>query len=198
MRLSLILLALLMIGGCASTPPSNINNVCDIFAEKPHWQRAAERTERQWGVPVHVQMAIIHQESSFRARARPPRKRFLGIPTVRPSSAYGFAQAKDGTWDWYREQTGRRFARRTRFAHATDFIGWYTDVSARTLGIAKTDARNQYLAYHEGHGGFRRQTYRDKSWLIDVSHRVERNAQRYEQQLRDCQRGRVRRALNPF
>jgi len=51
-------------------------------------------------------MAIIRQESSFQADAQPPRSRILWIiPGPRPSSAYGYSQALDGTWDWYRQAT---------------------------------------------------------------------------------------------
>ena len=46
------------------------------------------------GAPVHVQMAILHQESKFIPNAKTPRKYFLGIvPWGRQSSAYGYAQA---------------------------------------------------------------------------------------------------------
>jgi hypothetical protein len=192
------LMCALLLAGCASRPPSNTEDICAIFAEKRGWQRDVERSESRWGLPIHVQMAIIHQESRFQAKARPPRNRFLGIPTRRPSSAYGYAQAKDTTWAWYVENTGQRRVTRASFGNAVDFVGWYGDVSHRTLGIAKTDARNQYLAYHEGHGGFRRQSYRGKPWLMNVATRVEQNAARYQQQLAGCQRGRVRRALSPF
>ena len=34
------------------------------------------------------------------------------IPAGRQSTAYGYAQALDGTWKEYRQETGRRFATR--------------------------------------------------------------------------------------
>ncbi len=194
--LGTVLLAVLtapLLGGCATTrPPSNTEDICAIFTEKPSWRRATLRAERNWGVPVHVQMAIMHQESRFQQRARPPRKRFFGIPLWRPSSAFGYAQVKDETWDWYRERTGRTLARRTSFSHATDFIGWYTNISERTLDIPKHDARNQYLAYHEGHGGYKRKSYNSKRWLVDVAGKVQRQSDNYRRQLISCRRGRLR------
>ena len=52
-------------------------------------------------------------------------------------------------------------------------------MSNKELGISKQDAFRLYLAYHEGHGGYRKQSYRSKDWLIDVARKVDRQAQRY-------------------
>ena len=81
-----------------------------MLEEKRGWYKAAKKSEKRWGTPVHVQMSIIRQESSFHSDARPPRTQLLGfIPWKRPSDAYGYAQALDSTWDWYRKDAGRRF-----------------------------------------------------------------------------------------
>jgi hypothetical protein len=163
--------------GCAGAPkpPRQPDDACAIFAEKPKWHKATRRAERRWGTPMQVQLAIIRNESSFRHDARP-----------RTSSAYGYSQAIDGTWNWYREQTGRSNAKRTDFADAADFVGWYTDLSQRLLGISKWDGYNQYLAYHEGHTGFQRGSYRRKDWLVAVARRVDEDARTYGEQLRRC------------
>ena len=104
----------------------------------------------------------------------------------RRSSAYGFAQALDGTWDWYRQETGNRFSRRSSFSDAVDFMGWYMDKSYKRNGISKSDAYNQYLAYHEGHTGFKRGTYRKKEWLMRVARAVQKKAVSYSSQLAQC------------
>lgn len=179
--------ALATLPGCSSSPPKSVENACNIFEEKPDWYDAARATEKKWGTPIQLQLAFIRQESSFVDDAKPPRDSLLGIPMWwRVSSAYGYAQAKDETWDWYRDKTGNFWADRDDFDDASDFIGWYTDVSQRTLGISKWDAYNQYLAYHEGHGGWKRGTYKHKSWLMKVARKVERNAGNYGQQLKSC------------
>jgi hypothetical protein len=137
---------------------------------------------------VHVQLAIIYQESKFVDDARPPRGRFLWlIPWGRASSAYGYAQAKDETWNWYIQKTGNRGADRDDFSDAVDFIGWYLDTSHRILGISRSDAYNQYLAYHEGQGGYKRKTYNKKPWLINVARKVEKRARSYQYQLARCE-----------
>jgi hypothetical protein len=182
----LVLSALL--AGCATAPPKNPSNLCSIFFEKNDWYASAKNAQRRWGVPVPIQMAIINQESSFVEDARPPRYRLLGIlPLWRTSSAYGYGQIKDATWEWYRTKTGNGSVDRDEFEDVVDFIGWYADQSYTRLGIAKSDAYNQYLAYHEGHAGFRRKTYNSKPWLLRVAQRVAATATRYRRQLSGCQ-----------
>jgi hypothetical protein len=182
----------LLLGGCAifgggGEPPERPSDACAIFDEKDDWYPAARRAEKRWGVPVALQLAFIKQESGFVSDARPPRGRFLWvIPTTRPSNAYGYGQALDGTWEGYMRDTGNDGADRDDFGDVTDFIGWYCTVSHRKLGLAKNDAYNQYLAYHEGQGGYARRSYENKAWLIKVARRVEAQAQRYNEQLARC------------
>lgn len=94
------------------------------------------RTEQQWGVPVSVQLATIARRSSFVHDAQPMKTKGFWIfkRKVPRSSALGYAQALDGTWDEYVEKTGRRRADRTDFADASDFIGWYMNTNARANG----------------------------------------------------------------
>jgi len=181
---------ILLLAGCGGySPPRNLDDACAIAKERPKYMRAMERTERRWGVPVPVQMAMIHQESKFVGDARTPHRYVLGIiPMGRQSSAYGYAQAIDGTWDDYRASTGNRRARRDDIEDATDFMGWYMTQSREKLGIPLVDVRNQYLAYHEGQSGYARGSYRAKGWLMAVSDRVEQRAGVYNAQLLTCRR----------
>jgi hypothetical protein len=183
-----VLLALASCGGGSTTAPRNLDNACAILDERPQYGRAMRDTERRWGVPVHVQMAIIHQESKFIGNARTPFRYALGIiPMGRQSSAYGYAQAIDMTWEEYRDEVGRG-GRRDRIRDATDFMGWYMDKSERGLGIPKTDARAQYLAYHEGRSGYARQSFKAKPWLVAIADRVATRSETYRMQLASCRR----------
>lgn len=174
--------------GCATTPPKNQSNICSIFYEKDDWYADALRAQKKWGTPIAVQMAIMHQESHFQSDVRPPRDWFLGfIPLPRRSSAYGYPQAQDSTWGWYMESTDNHGADRDDFADSVDFIGWYTNVTQRKLGISKWDAEKQYLAYHDGHGGYSRGTYLAKPWLRRVAKRVGNEAKVYSGQLKKCE-----------
>ena len=187
--LALVVLAL---GSCSggrdhAAAPRNQHDLCAIFAERPEWRDAMIASSRRWGAPVPVQMAIIWRESSFRAAVRPPKKYVLGvIPNGHISSAYGYAQAIDGTWNWYREDSGNSNADRTDFADAADFVGWYMAKTAMENGIGMHDAFNHYLAYHEGHAGHRRGSYREKAWLMDVAEKVAGRAATYRGQYRYC------------
>lgn len=177
----------LLLASCATAPPRQVNDACALFAEYGDWLPAARTASRRWGVPLPVLLAIIHQESAFRADAQPPRRWYLGfIPGPRPSSAYGYSQALDGTWARYIAATGNRGADRDDFADAVDFIGWYVDETARRNRIARSDAYAQYLAYHEGQDGFAKGTYRKKPWLMKRARQVRQQADRYRAQLQRC------------
>jgi|TARA_R110002096_G_scaffold379_17_gene2421 hypothetical protein len=183
-----IALLVLLLSACATTPPKNHSDLCAIFYEKEDWYADALTAQKKWGTPIAVQMAIIHQESRYESNVRPPRDWFLGlIPLARSSSAYGYGQAQDSTWDWYKKSTDNSGADRDDFADVVDFIGWYTNVSQRKLGISKWDAEKQYLAYHEGHGGYSRGTYLAKPWLRKVAKKVANQAARYTRQLKTCE-----------
>ena len=184
-----VLMALAGCGGGPKTSPSDLDNACSIVAQRPAYLRAMKKTEKKWGVPVPVQMAIIHQESKFDGDARTPFRWELGvIPVGRQSSAYGYSQALDGTWDEYRASTGNRSAKRDRIRDATDFMGWYMNRTRDKLNIPLDDAERQYLAYHDGWTGYSRGTYKAKGWLVDVASRVGDRAVVYDTQLRACRR----------
>ncbi|MEE9279569.1 MAG: transglycosylase SLT domain-containing protein [Myxococcota bacterium] len=178
---------LLISSACATRPPSAADDLCEIFDERRDWHRAARRSRERWGVPEAVQLAIIHQESGFRADARPRRRRLLWVlPGPRPSSAYGYGQVIDPTWDLYRRATGRRGADRDDFGDVTDFIGWYAGQIRDRTGVAPGNAYSLYLAYHEGPLGFARQTHSKKPWLLRAARRVAGRASRYARQYAAC------------
>ncbi|MFY7698434.1 MAG: transglycosylase SLT domain-containing protein [Legionella sp.] len=180
-------IAITLLSGCVSVPPHDVNNICSIFKQYPRWYDDAKDVEKRWRVPLEVQMAIIHQESKFNARAQPGRKKLLSmIPWTRPSTAYGYAQALRGTWALYKKNNGSLFSARDDFADGVDFIGWYANMAYRQAGIPRNDAYRLYLAYHEGIGGFRRKTYLRKSWLPPVARKVQARAAIYRAQLVRC------------
>lgn len=190
LRAALVLVLLASCGGSGRfSAPRQLDDACAIVRERPHYLGAMKTTERRWGVPVWVQMAVIHQESKFVGNAQTPHRFVLGvIPMGRQSTAYGYSQALDGTWEDYQRATHRRGARRDRIEDATDFMGWYFTETQRSLGIPKTDAERQYLVYHEGRAGYARSSHNGKPWLIDVAARVGRRAAMYRDQLSRCGR----------
>ncbi len=191
-RLISALLAMLVLASCGGSykkPPRNMDNACSILQQRPEYAKAFKSAERRWGVPAHVQMATIYQESKFISDARTPYRFALGvIPMGRQSSAYGYGQALDGTWDEYRRETGRRMAQRDKMKDAADFMGWYMNKTLERNGVPLDNAQHQYLAYHEGQTGYARGSYRSKSWLMRVSADVGRRAEVYEGQLTSCRK----------
>ena len=186
-KVFLLALLPLFLTGCLSTPAVTVNNICTLMDEEVSWYRSVKASEKKYGAPAHVQLAIMYQESHFASDAKPPREKLFGIvPWFRPTTAYGFAQVKDATWDWYQLKTGNYSADRDDFDDAADFVGWYINQSKKRAGINKSDAYNQYLAYHEGHGGFKKKSYQRKPWLMEVARKVDDNAKRYKRQLNQC------------
>lgn len=189
LRLLAAFLVLASCGGREFSAPRNLDDACALASERPAYFNAMRRTESRWNVPVPVQMAMIHAESRFIGDARTPHQYTLGvIPMGRQSSAFGYSQALDGTWDEYVAATRSHRARRDNIEDATDFIGWYAGEARTRNGIQPTDARNLYLAYHEGNAGYARQSYRAKPWLMALADRVAERAVMYDAQLRACGR----------
>lgn len=179
---------MLVLGACSTPPPQNPSDICEIFQEHRDWYHAAADARDKWGVPIHIPMSIMYQESSFKHNAKPPMRYFLGvIPYGRGSSAYGYSQAKTVTWDEYVKEANRFWASRNNFADAIDFIGWYVDKSHRLNGVSKWDGYNLYLNYHEGWGGYKRGTYKNKRWLLNTAKRVDERAKTYAGQLNRCE-----------
>ena len=191
-RLFRAMILLVLVAGCGSrefSAPREIDNACSIVRQHPDYLRAFRAAERNWGVPIPTLMAIIYQESKFIGNNRPPHQYALGIiPTGRQSSAYGFSQALDGTWEEYQDRHGGRRARRDDIGDATDFMGWYMEQTVTETGVALSDTRNQYLAYHEGRSGYNRGTYRSKAWLMRIAGEVADRAAMYDAQLSSCNR----------
>ncbi len=174
---------------CATPPPKNINNICEIFEQRSDWFDAAADTEKKWGVPIQVPMAMMYQESSFKEDAQPAMEYFLGfIPLGRPSTAYGYSQAKTMTWKDYIRESGNSGADRDDFEDAIDFMGWFIYKTQKINGVSKWDAFGQYLNYHEGWGGYKRKTYKKKQWLVAVSKKVRNRAAMYSKQLKGCRK----------
>ena len=180
----IVLISFLLISACSSVP-KNTSDGCSIFSEKYFWYKHAKKTEKKWGTPVYLQLAIIKMESDFDWLAKPQRQKiFKVIPYKRPSSSFGYSQAVKGTWKQYKEETGNKFASRARFKDSVDFIGWYTNKTKSILKIALDDSFRQYLAYHEGWGGYK--NYEKNQKVILLAKKVENNSNRYKKQLNEC------------
>ena len=181
-----LILIVISISACPSIP-QNTSNSCSIFNERYLWYKHVKNTEKKWGTPIYVQLAIIKMESDFDWLAKPPRKKlFKVIPFKRPSSSFGYSQAVKGTWEQYKNETGNKLATRTRFKDSVDFIGWYTDKTESILKISKKDAFRQYLAYHEGWGAYK--NYRNNQKVIGLAKKVKKQSDEYRSQLKKCQK----------
>ena len=186
MRNHLITIIAIFLLGCSTKIPMNQDDICVIIDENPRWSNSLLDAKKKWNAEPSTVMAIIRQESSFNANAAPDREKVLGfIPWKRPSSARGYSQAVEATWEQYQEETGNKRARRSSFDSSVDFIGWYLS-KAPSARIRSYEVDKLYIAYHEGYGGYKRRSYKDKSWLQDVAKKVKYNSVRYQRQLKSC------------
>ena len=179
---------LLTLFSCASTSPRNKSDACLLLAEKGEWKAPLNHASLRWEIPKHTILSIIYHESKFISNALPPRKKFLGVslPFRRISSAYGYPQALDGTWEEYKKKRGGSFAERSNFKDSVDFIGWYLNRSVKKLGISRNNAYNLYLAYHQGNKGFRNKAYLRKPAIMSYARKVQDTALVYKKQIRSC------------
>ncbi|WP_261369553.1 transglycosylase SLT domain-containing protein [Vibrio alginolyticus] len=76
------------------------------------------------------------------------------MPWDESASAYGYAQAQDPAWEDFQDATGQGGSR-TNFDDSMSLsVGiLMKHASARDFIM---DPYNQYLAYHEGRGGYKR------------------------------------------
>lgn len=192
LKIGIAVLSLSVLGGCASwrgesKTTSNPNDACKMLKENPDWLESTLESYEKWGTPISIQLAMIRQESSFRHDAKPIRKnKWYEFGTNYASTAYGYSQALDGTWEHYLNSTKQSFKRRDSFKDSTDFIGWYNKQSQKKNKIKRKNSYHLYLAYHEGWGGYNRKSYKKKSFLKSAASKVEKWSYKYSKQLNNC------------
>ena len=107
LKSSFLIILIISLQSCMTTPPENPDNICLIFEEKKSWYKAAMKAEKRWKIPPYVLMSFVYQESSFKADAKPDRTKLLWvIPWKRQSTARGYSQALNMTWEDYKDETG--------------------------------------------------------------------------------------------
>ena len=185
-RNKLLLVIFVFISACSSIP-KDTSDGCSIFSDRYFWYKHAKKTQKKWGTPISLQLAIIKMESDFDWLAKPPRhKLFKVIPYKRKSSSLGYSQAVKGTWEQYKIETNNPLATRVRFKDSVDFIGWYTNKTEKILKISKNDSFRQYIAYHEGWGNYK--NYKKNAKVVSLAKRVEQQNNKYKKQLNACKK----------
>lgn len=186
MKSIVYLMISVLLVGCATSPPRNKANACLLLNEKDEWEGPLRRASARWNIPEYTILAIMYHESKFVSNAEPPPNKVLGINWGRISTAYGYAQALDGTWEEYQRLTGNWGASRSSFADSADFIGWYLNRFVRQLKISPRNAYELYLVYHQGPGGFRKKSYLSKPSIMSYARKVQSTAVEYKEQMNSC------------
>ncbi len=158
--------------------PRNINDLCEIFQEKPHWRNSARVSAEKYQVEVSTMMAFMRGESSFHANARNP-----------GSTAFGYAQATLPTWEDYVKARAKKgdngIKYRHIFADAADFVAFKIAQYMNSLALSEKKVEKLYLAYHMGAGGYVSGEFSDD--LQRFADKVAGFEKRYRKQLKECE-----------
>lgn len=167
------------------TPTDYDKRICRVVQSNWGWSYSINKAAKRYDISPGLLLSIIYHESGFQPRVRPKPYKILGFIPWQMSTAYGYGQIKNETWEWYKSHNPGWFQSRTNFTDTLDFIGWYYQLF---LKKAKTDYlhRDFYLAYHEGLGGYERGTYHNNKWLMNKANQVALRAELYDEALREC------------
>ncbi len=74
-----LLLGLVGLSGCATTPPAQQNNVCDIFREKPRWYKDALAMEKEWGNPDSSRDGVCQTRKQLSPRRKTTKRLYTWV-----------------------------------------------------------------------------------------------------------------------
>ena len=108
-----------------------------------------------------------------------------GCANVPPAKPNNICDIFDDKSDWYKY--ARKSVKRWGSTIPVMMAIMYNAQSQKRSKIRLNDPYNLYLAYHEGHGGFNRGTYKKKTWLRNTAQQVSNRAAMYSRQLPQCE-----------
>lgn len=158
---------------------SNIS-ICQILKYHPSWKNSLKNVDKKYNIPPAFTLAVIHQESKFHANAK-----------NKNSSAFGYAQALDGTWKVFQKDVEPN-AKRNNFNDSVEFVDWYMSRLAHKLHLKPSDSFDLYLAYMLGEGGYKNYTnnpYQNNDSLLKkeaIAAKVRLKSQVYNLELQNC------------
>jgi len=187
---NLIFLIIFFLITSCNTVPKNPENICKIFDQNYLWYKYVKKSSDKYGAPIHIILAFVNKESSFKRFAKPKRtKLFKIIPYKRPSSSLGYSQSVKKTWELYKKESGNSFSLRTRFKDSVMFIGWYMNKTKKINKIPMDDSYRQYLNYYLGWGSYSKKVYKTDKKSILFAKNVQKQSNIYKNQLNKCQSG---------
>jgi len=162
-------------------------SACDwLLADAERWS-IHRSVAQSSAVTIGTHLAIIEQESAFRANAQADQRSWWQWwQSQQKISAYGWAQATDATWQTF-EQAEQKKAWRSSYRDSVRFIDWYVSRLSKQLTIATDDVAQLYMAYHLGANGYRKakatlQTHP----MYPVAQRVALRSKQFDQQWPKC------------
>ena len=180
LSLSLALITLTITSCSESAKVDENMGVCEILTQHPNWSKSLKTAQDKYNLPPAFAMGLIYQESRFKAEAK-----------SKGSSAYGYAQAIDGTWKHFQKDV-KSNAKRNNFDDSVQFVGWYMNQLAKSSKLKMTDSYNLYMAYMLGATGFKRYkagTFKNKAKIVEdkkLAQKVKDFTKHYQAQLKKC------------
>jgi len=83
----LLYLSLLFITSCISAP-RDTSNTCLMFTDNYFWYKFVKNSEKKWGAPIELQMAIIQRESDFDWLAAPEWDKLFKVIPIKENRAH--------------------------------------------------------------------------------------------------------------
>ena len=152
---------------CANAQASN---ACSVLNAHEGWDEALKNANEKYHVSAGAIMAIIDQESRFKANAH--------------NGPYlGYSQASPQTWSWFLRSSKIGAKPRTDFAASAMFVGWHFNAMHDKLGISLSNVKSQYLAYKLGVGGYMKG---GSASANAIASKISRRAAMFNEQLDDC------------
>ncbi|WP_150464310.1 transglycosylase SLT domain-containing protein [Francisella sp. XLW-1] len=153
---------------------------CEILDQNPNWKLSLKKAQDKYNLSPAFAMGLIYQESRFDAEAKSSY-----------STAYGYAQAINSTWQHFQEEV-KQNAKRNNFDDSVQFIGWYMAQLSKSLKLKMSDSENLYMAYMLGATGYKRYkagTFKNKAKIEEdknIANKVKAYTNLYKSQLKDC------------
>ncbi|MCA0371563.1 MAG: transglycosylase SLT domain-containing protein [Proteobacteria bacterium] len=166
-KIAFIICTLLLTPLCANAQAAN---ACNVLKAHEGWDDALKASTQKYHVSAGAIMAIIDQESRFKANAH--------------NGPYlGYAQASPQTWAWFLRSSKIGAKSRSDFAASAMFVGWHFNAMHDKLGISLSNVKSQYLAYKLGVGGYMKGGNKSAH---AITAKVAKRAAAFNLQLSDC------------
>jgi len=165
-KLSILVMATLLLSGCFGSSTKQQLQICDELDANDEWIEPAVNAQQKYGTPLALSLSLLELPLSK-----------LEKKHVRPRMS---------DWDEYRIRSERWDAVPSNPQDAVDFIGWFTQLSQKRNSLAWHEAGEHYLALRLGHGGYHRFDATKYPELSQQAKGIDARSKRWSKELAAC------------